>query len=448
MVFSVVLLGALLLSQATPPARSTAVDTQLIEAAKAGDLARARALLAKGAVPDTSDRRGLTPLIWASASGHLEVVRQLLEGGASVDRRANDGTTALMLASSNGFTEIVRTLLARGANVAATRGSIDARQLAVSRAHADVVMLLEQAQTLGTRLLQAATEGHDMVVRQLLASGAPVNVTDERGTTALMIAARNGDLGILQALLTRGADGSIRDSQGRTALDWAEPSPTTAKYVVSFLLDRGLSKQIPRVSAPMPSPQVKATLSTLATVLARVPPASESVRTAQLRANTALGQLQALSAKWPAESPDDYRDNLAGAVTALESAVKAGDVQGLAATMEAVAEDLETKLEHCTKSGGRLGGSVTVRVRTLQGGAESKSWQVFYMPRIFEAATNATPDLFPQLSSPTEETLVPGRYVMWVRDPATARLGERTVVKVGEGRMQLLLDLSVPATPR
>src|SRR5262245_10389038 len=166
MVFSVVLLGALLLGQATPPARSTAVDAQLIEAAKAGDLARARAQLAKGAVPDTSDRRGLTPLIWASASGHLELVRQLLESGASVDRRANDGTTALMLASANGFTEIVRALLARGANVAATKGSIDARQLAVSRANADIAALLEQAQTLGTRLLQAATEGHDMAVRQ------------------------------------------------------------------------------------------------------------------------------------------------------------------------------------------------------------------------------------------------------------------------------------------
>ncbi|HEY5619446.1 MAG TPA: hypothetical protein VIK60_16010, partial [Vicinamibacterales bacterium] len=157
---------------------------------------------------------------------------------------------------------------------------------------------------------------------------------------------------------------------------------------------------------------------------------------------------QALSAKWPADSPDDYRDNLAGAVAALEAALKAGEVEGLAATVQAVAEDLETKLEHCAKSGGRLGGSVTVRVRTLQAGVESKSWQVFYMPRIFEAATNATPDLFPQLSSPTQETLVPGRYVMWVRDPATARLGERTVVKVGEGRMELLLDLSVPATPR
>ena len=87
-----------------------------------------------------------------------------------------------------------------------------------------------------------------------------------------------------------------------------------------------------------------------------------------------------------------------------------------------------------------------MRVRTLQGGAESKSWQVFYMPRVFEASTSASPDLFPQLSSPTEESLVPGRYVMWVRDPATARLGERTVVKVGEGRKELLLDLPVPTT--
>jgi hypothetical protein len=39
---------------------------------------------------------------------------------------------------------------------------------------------------------------------------------------------------------------------------------------------------------------------------------------------------------------------------------------------------------------------------------------------------------------------VPGRYVMWVRDPATSRLGERTVVKVGEGKKELILDLPVP----
>jgi ankyrin repeat protein len=445
MFVSVVLVG-LLTSQATTPARATAAGTDLLESAKLGDLARARELLSRGAAVDTPDRRGLTPLMWASASGHAELVRLLLESGAGVDRRASDGTTALMLASANGFTEIARALILKGADVTAARGGVKARQLALERGHTEVVTLLEQAEILGGRLLQAASEGNDTVVRQVLALGAPVNVTDERGATALMIAARNGDLGMLQALLSRGADPSARDSQGRTVFEWAEPSPTTAKYVVAFLLDRGASKAMPRPAAPVQSPQVKASLLTLATVLARVPQTSGPVRTARQRASAALSQLQGLSAKWPAESPDDYRDNLAGYVAALEAALKIGNVEALAATVEAVAEDLEIKLEHCTKSGGRLGGSVLVRVRTLQGISESASWQVFYMPRVFEAASSASPDLFPQLSSPTEETLVPGRYVMWVRHPATAQLGERTVVKVGEGRKELILDLPVPST--
>ena len=438
-------LGVQLLGQTAPLAQTASANADLIASAKLGELARVRELLSNGAAVNTSDRRGMTPLMWASASGNLEVVQQLLERGAVVDRRAADGTTALMLASANGFTETVRALLGRGADVTASRGGVKARQLAFDRGYADVVSLLDRAETLGGRLLLAAAEGNDTVVRQLLATGAPANVTNERGETALMMAARNGDLGMLQALLSRGADASIRDSQGKTVVEWAEPSPTTAKYVIAFLTDRGISKEAARPSGPTQSPQVKASLVTLAAVLARIPPASAPVRAAQRQANAALSQLQALSAKWPAESPADYRDNLAGDIAALESALSSGNIDNLAAALQSLAEDLEIKLEHCTMSGGRLGGSVIVRVRTLQGGEERKSWQVFYMPRIFEAAGNASPDLFPQLSSPTEETLVPGRYVMWVRDPATARVGERTVVKVGDGKKELLLDLPVPA---
>jgi hypothetical protein len=352
-----------------------------------------------------------------------------------------------MVASANGFIEIVRALLVRGADVTAARAGIKARQLAIDRGHADIAALLEQAEALGIRMLQAAAEGNDTLVRQLLAQGAPGNQRDERGATALMIAARNGDLGMMQALLSRGVDPSLTDNQGQTVFGWAEPSPTTAKYVAAFLTDKGIPRQPPRVTAPAASPQVKASLSTLAAILARVPPASPAVRAGQRRANAALSQLQALSAKWPADSPDDYRDNLSGEIAALEAALKAGTAETLAVTLESVAEDLEIKLEHCNLSGGRLGGSVVVRVRTVAGAQESPRWQVFYMPRVFEAAANASPDLFPQLSSPTEETLVPGRYVMWVRDPTTARLGERTVVKVGEGKKDLLIDLPVPATP-
>ncbi len=440
------LLIALLLGQATRAPAQIGADAALLESAKLGQLARTKDLLSKGAHVNTADWRGFTPLMWASATGSVEMVRQLLDNGAAVDRRASDGTTALMLASGNGFTEVVRTLLLRGADVGAARGGVRARQLAIERGYSGVVALLEQSEALGARLLKAAGEGNDTVVRQLLALGAPVNVTDEAGATALMIAARNGDLGMLQALLSRGADATVRDAQGRSVFDWAEPSPVTAKYVVAFLVDRGVPRDVPRLAAPaVQAPQVKASLGTLAAVLSRVPPASPSLRTAQRRADTVLSQLQALAAKWPADSPQDYRVNLSGDVAAIEAALRAGDVETLAATVQSVAEDLEIKLEHCIRSGGRLGGSVTVRVRTVQGSDEIKSWQVFYMPRVFEVVANASPDLFPQLSSPTQEMLVPGRYVMWVRDPTTARLGERTVVKVGEGKKELLLDLPVPA---
>jgi ankyrin repeat protein len=438
---------ALLLTQ--PPARTSArPNADLLESAKLGQLARVRELIAAGAAVDPIDRRGFTPLMWAAAGGQAEMVRLLLESGAAADRRASDGSSALMLAAANGFTEIVRALIVRGANVAATRSGVTAQQIAAARGHAATAALLAQAEGLGVRLIQAANEGHDAAVRQLLVLGAPANVTDARGVTALMMAARNGDLGIVQFLLSRGADPLLRDAQGLGVFEWAERSPETGKHVVVFLFDRGISRAAARGGAPAPSPQVAATLRSLETTLARVPPASDAIRQGQRRANSALAQLRTLSNNWPAESPEDYRVNLATDLNALEAALRAGAPESLAATVQALAEDLEIKLEHCTRSGGKLGGAVTVRVRTLHGSEEIKSWQVFYMPKVLEAAENASPDLFPQLSSPTEEALVPGRYVMWVRDPSTSKVGERTVVKVGEGKKELILELPVPADTR
>jgi hypothetical protein len=438
------LLIGLLLTQATTPS-SAGVNNDLLESAKLGDLVRVKQLIASGASVGTIDRRGFTALMWASVSGNVAVANQLLESGAAVDARSSDGRTALMLASANGFTDVTRALILRGADVNAARNGVKARQFAVERGHTDIVALLDEAEGLGSKLLRAAAEGNDTGVRQLLASGAPVNVTDARGLTALMMAARNGSLGMMQALLSRGAEASVRDGQGQGVYEWAELSAITSKYVVAFLVDRGVARETARPTTVVASPQVKASLETLAVLVSRIPPTSAPLRAAQRRAATALLELQALSAKWPADSPEDYRDNLSGNVKALEGALTGGNVDALVATTQSVAEDLEVKLEHCNRSGGKLGGSVTVRVRTVKGSDEIESWQVFYMPRVFEAAPNASPDLFPQLSSPTEDTLVPGRYVMWARDPVSSRVGERTVVKVGEGKKELVLDLPVPA---
>ena len=293
-------------------------------------------------------------------------------------------------------------------------------------------------------MLKAANEGQATTLRQLLAGGAPASITNADGMSALMFAARNGDLGMLQYLLSRGADSTARDRQGQGVFEWAEKSPSTRQHVTAFLRERGLQEQ-PAVSSSQSAPAVAASLQSLGALLAKAAPSSAPGRAAHKRAAAALAQLRSLSAAWPAQSPEDYRINLAADVTALSSALARGDQQILRQSLEAAADDLEAKLEHCQKSGGKLGGSVLVRVRTVQSGQEAGKWQVFYMPRIFEVSPNAVPDLFPQLSSPTEETIVPGRYLMWVRNPATSVVGERTVVKVGEGRKELVVDLPVPA---
>lgn len=433
------------------PRQSGTATTALVDAAKLGDANTVQTLVNGGATVDAADWRGYTPLFWAAASGRLDIVTTLLNRGASATRKATDGTTALMLAAAGGHLEVARALVARGVPLSATKNGVTAQQLAARRGFPEVATLLEQAEAAGQRLLQSTRDGNDGATRQLITLGAPVNATDARGTTPLMMAARSGNLGIMQFLLARGADTTAADQDGRTVWDWAELSRDTGKYTVSFLTDRGLSRRgavaTPRASAPGP-PQVAQSLRALSAALSRVTPASGAIRSAKQRADRALSQLITLSARWPAESPEDYRMNLAASVRAVEGLAGSAGVPGsdaTAAALVAIAEDLEAKLEHCTRSGGALGGSVTVRVRTVQAGNEIKRWQVFYLPKIFEAVAGGDPDLFPQLSSPTEEALVPGRYLMWVRDPVTSRLGERTVVKVGEGRRELLLELPVPS---
>jgi hypothetical protein len=422
------------------PSAGPGRDRALFDAARLGDTARIRELLAAGADVTLTDARGFTALMWACAAASPEAVQLLLDAGAPASHAAGDGTTALLLAASNGLEDSVRRLLARGPDVFAAKAGVTPRQAAASRGHTAIAARLEAAEDLGRRLLQAAADGQPEVVRQVVALGAPVNARNEQGASALMFVARHGDVALMQFLLARGADPRARDADGASVYDWAARSSSTVTYVTEFLRDRGVAAETPTARAASEAPPVSSSLRALQASLARIAPESDPQRAAHRRAGAALARLQELAAQWPADSPDDYRASLADHGRTLDAA----DRGRLADTLQALAEDLEVKLEHCLASGGRLGGSVTVRVRTVQNARETGSWQVFYMPKVFEASATASPDLFPQLSSPTEETLVPGRYLMWLRNPATGIVGERTVVKVGEGRQELVVDLAVP----
>ena len=70
-----------------------------------------------------------------------------------------------------------------------------------------------QSATAEPPLVAAAARGDLPAVSKLLAEGAPVNATDERGRTALMAATHADRPDIVQVLLQAGADVNIRDAR-------------------------------------------------------------------------------------------------------------------------------------------------------------------------------------------------------------------------------------------
>ncbi len=201
----------------------------LVRAVREGRTADVKALLGSGADPNATDGKGIGGLVLAVIGGHIEIVQALLENGGDPNTKAGDGvTTVLMQASSIGHTEIVQALLAGGANVN-TRGNsgLTALQLAVSKGHVLIVRELlaygaamdlpvfmaakagghadtfknalapKRPAGLETELIQAVFEGKGDQVEQLLAAGAdPNNTKDASGTTTLTRALKLWQLGL------------------------------------------------------------------------------------------------------------------------------------------------------------------------------------------------------------------------------------------------------------
>jgi hypothetical protein len=91
--------------------------TPLANAARAGDVATIRSLIAQGADPnEAAGQNNWSPLLHAIHKGQIRSVEALLDGGADINRLSGDGVTPLMMAAGYGYTDIVQLLLKRGAN--------------------------------------------------------------------------------------------------------------------------------------------------------------------------------------------------------------------------------------------------------------------------------------------------------------------------------------------
>jgi ankyrin repeat protein len=182
---------------AAQPETDPSPNAQLLVAARTGQVARVKELLAQGAIVDSRNRVGKTPLFIACEKGNTELGIVLIEAKADVNLASVDHVTPLMAASYSGDAELVKRLLAAGARV-------------------DAVDRMNKSAP-----VYAAGQGHATALEALLASGLDVNATYEHQLTLLMWAAGQGHADAVRLLLSRGARPDMRDDRGMTAFDIA-----------------------------------------------------------------------------------------------------------------------------------------------------------------------------------------------------------------------------------
>lgn len=177
-------------------------------AAKAGDVAAVRRLLASCADPNAADDTGRTALHEAAVQGSAEVIRLLRDAGARlhawavIDMKSRDEWgTPVHFAAEHGKAEALKALL--------IGGDVDLETL--YRWVDD-----EQIGTASTALHFAAQHDHAAAIEVLLAAGAALETRGREGLTPLGLAARHGALAAARVLLQRGA--SLGAEGGRLAL--------------------------------------------------------------------------------------------------------------------------------------------------------------------------------------------------------------------------------------
>jgi len=238
-------------------------DTALMFAARGGDLASARLLVAAGANVNDADAWGVSATTLAAHAGYRDVVEFLLDRGADANA-ARAGFSALHAAIMRRDARMVSALLAHGANVSAPVESWTPTRRSSKDFHFSPELVG------ATPLWLAARFGGPDIMRLLIDRGAdPLfvhhgdRVVEGRGgtgfqhrkdvTTTLMAAVGMGGgeawlqpergerealtLAAVKLAAEHGVDVNAANTDGRTALDAAK----TLKYqsVVDYLIEKG-----------------------------------------------------------------------------------------------------------------------------------------------------------------------------------------------------------------
>ena len=188
------------LAQVGPTPTEAASYKGLHAAAHRGDAAQVAALAAAGADVNARDGNGRTPLHVATFARQREAIRALVKARAGIDLLESDRYDAVTIAAVADDEETLRVLLSLGASAKQVTSRYD-----------------------GTALIAAAHLGHDGVVRQLIAAGAPLDHVNNLHWTAVIESIVLGNGGprhqaTLKALIDAGANLQLKDRQGNTPL--------------------------------------------------------------------------------------------------------------------------------------------------------------------------------------------------------------------------------------
>ena len=186
--------GIVLMACAAATAMAAGNQNSILDAARAKEGAKVRALIVEGSDVNLAAPDGSTALHWAAEWDDLETAAELLKAGADANVKNRYGAAPIMLAAINGSAPMLELLIRAGANPNTALGEGE------------------------TALMTAARTGRRDAVEVLLRHGADVNAKEGwQGQTALMWAAGEGHSGALEALTAAGADLGARSEGGFTA---------------------------------------------------------------------------------------------------------------------------------------------------------------------------------------------------------------------------------------
>lgn len=191
-------------AQVPPSAIEVARYSGLHAAAHKDDVGQIEKLIASKADVNVRDQYGRTPLHVATFFKQRNAIRALVMAGVNLDALENDRYDAVTIAAVANDEETLRLLLSLGCSAKLVTSRYD-----------------------GTALIAAAHLGHDGVVKQLIAAGAPLDHVNNLHWTALIESIVLGNGGprhveTLRALIVAGASTQISDRQGNTPIALAK----------------------------------------------------------------------------------------------------------------------------------------------------------------------------------------------------------------------------------